>query len=659
MLLGTAGVGKTSFKRGLMKLPWDPKTDSTLVSDIDTLRPVGYQWETMERQKRKWRVATEEDNIDELAHLLAAVYSDPDSSMNLLSTVAALSLYHIESLACDSTLSEKEINDIHKSKVSVLLSKAIERARRIIPSTNINPRPFLHVWDCGGQPVFLEILPAFLTARSMFLLLFDASKNVEEKWKSIRTMDGRSVHEDTSNNTTQNLLFNWMANIHHHLAQKDEMGGLRDYPRIYCIGTHGDLIGDQEREEIKTKLKESYKSKAFSYLIDNTLIVDNTTAGEGKEDVSFKTVRDEILNFTCHKLVVKAPLSWVLFRNVVQALDAKVISLEEAHAIGVACKIPHSDVSKALLFYHDLGAILYYPNIEGMKDKVIINPKWFVGMLGKIFTLEGREKFQTEAMWVLLREKGILVQDLYVAAWRNCRYIRPNDFMELLVHFRLAVEVKTKLYFDANATQFFLPAVLKSFNGNTQEVEALGYLFRATFLHITFSTQFVPPGFFTRFVTSLASSDLCELYFDDGVFRNRVTLKFGKPCIDHMTLTDLGYAIQVDVSRYVHTEQPFNKACQKILTVLKEHGKNVDELLNTISSVTPSNYSIKTTRDYQFVCASDKCKASELHYIVHAHGQTCNLQLTCMKKRGLRYPETVEAYWFAEEETTEKVGQHK
>lgn len=664
MLLGTAGVGKTSFKRGLMNMQWDPKANSTLVSDINTLRPVRHQWHTLTRRTKHWKIVTEDDEIDELAHLLAAVLNDPDASINLLSTVKALSLYRLnrESSVSASNLSEDDIRSIQESKVNVFLSKAIERARRIKRDVKINPLPLLHVWDCGGQPVFLEILPAFLTARSMFLLLFDASESLDNNWKSILTSNGKLVKDEVGNTTTRELLFRWMANIHHHLAKKDELGGLRDYPRMYCIGTHKDLIRSSKRaEEVRAALKESYKHKAFAHLIRDTLIVDNTTAGNGeKEDINFKVVRDEINDFTFSKLSVKAPLCWVLFRNVIQMLDSKVITLQEAYAIGVACRIPHYDVPKALLFYHDLGAILYYPNIAGLKDKVIINPKWFVDMLGKIFTLQGREEYQTESMWTLLREKGILVQDLYVGVWRDCSSFQPNELMELLVHFRLAAQVKTSLHYDDSATQFFLPAVLKFYNSNVtqQQSATAGCLTRATPVHITFSAQFVPPGFFTRLITTMAESSFFELYFDDGVFRNRITFRFGDPRIDHVILTDLGSAIQVDALRYVHTDQSsFGNVCHQLLTLLEDCGQKVDKTLST-SSIT-CDFSIKITREILFVCSSEECRSYELHYLKHApKGQTTDLPLICQKRKKPRRLTNEEAYWFIQKEKEGKVCEH-
>ena len=99
-------------------------------------------------------------------------------------------------------------------------------------------------------------------------------------------------------------------------------------------------------------------------------------------------MRSAIRDFTNNKLIVKTPISWVLFRKVIQALKGNIIGLEEAHAIGMACKIPSDVVPKVLLFYHDLGVLLFYPHIAGLENVVILSPRWFVDALGKVLTLK-------------------------------------------------------------------------------------------------------------------------------------------------------------------------------------------------------------------------------------------------------------------------------
>ena len=231
----------------------------------------------------------------------------------------------------------------------------------------------------------------------MFLLMFDASKDFNERWQSVQHKAGEKIFDEVVNVTTLELMLNWMGSIYGHLIQKEEDGSLCEYPRIYCIGTHGDILKTkEEKKAIVEQIESHYKDKAYFELIEDTLIIDNTTSGEGKdEDPNITILRRAICQFTHDKLIVKTPISWVLFRKVIQMFEKNVINLEEAHVIGVACKIPHDDVPKALLFYHDLGVVLYYPHIEGLKDKVIIKPKWFVDTLSKLFTLD-EEKDEKE-----------------------------------------------------------------------------------------------------------------------------------------------------------------------------------------------------------------------------------------------------------------------
>ena len=147
---------------------------------------------------------------------------------------------------------------------------------------NIKPQPFLHIWDCGGQPVFLEILPAFLTPRTMFLLIFDASKDFREQWQAVRHKAGEKIFEEEVNVSTLDLMLNWMASIHGHLMRYNSDGGCCEYPRVYCIGTHGDILKTEDkRKEVVEKFESYYKDKEYFQLTDNTLIIDNASSGKG------------------------------------------------------------------------------------------------------------------------------------------------------------------------------------------------------------------------------------------------------------------------------------------------------------------------------------------------------------------------------------------
>ena len=604
MLLGTAGAGKSSLKCGLMHLPFDSKIDSTIVADIEsvsTIRPVDYQWATAE-----WRELSPDDELDELSQLLAHIRRRPEP---LLSIKEAVSLYpslqsiipldikkqeiaRVDMFVADTVNRESIIENqdmvtedmiveqespvdhypllqfltpsklvTQRQTVDEIVADVIKRAI-LKPSVNRKPQPLLHVWDCGGQPQFLEVLPAFLTSRTMFLLLFDASEDFNNKWTSVHYQQGRKFSGEIVNITILELLHKWMASIHAHLA-RFQKGVLPDYPRMIAIGTRGDKLSPEKKDEIRENVMHTIKKKAFVNIVKRVCIVDNTTAGMGdKEDKTYKYLREEIYKLASEKLVVKTPIKWVLFRKVLQVLvreSKNIITLREACGIGMDCKINAEDVPKVLMFYHELGVILFYPHIKGLRDKVILSPKWFVDCLGKVLTLQESSDCELLQMWELLHEKGILVEPLYKAVWKHCEGIEADGIIELMVQFRLAVEVKTNLFFDPDVKQIFLPAALKKFTDDTSSNP------KASSLHIIFATGYVTPGFFTRLVAITLDSPKCDLYFHKRItlFHNRVTFQFSGT---HVVLTELPSAIQVDV---IHEDGTSNTEKQNICHDIK------------------------------------------------------------------------------------------
>ena len=476
----------------------------------------------------------------------------------------------------------------------------------------------------------------------MFLLLFDASKDFRERWQSCQnTSDGKVLFGEVMNESTSDLMAKWMSTIHSHLMKHNK--GNTSSPSLYCIGTRGDKLDEKERKEVKKQIQSQYQEKEFSNLIKDVLIIDNTTSGKReREDPSITILRRAIDDFIM-KLVIPTPVNWVLFRKAFQELKLNIISVYDAITIGVACHIPAADVPEVLKFYHELGAVLYYPQIDGLKNKVILNPKWFVDTIGKVFPLE--KGWSKAKNWHLLRNKGILVQPLYQEVWQSSG-IDPEEIIKLLVHFRLAAQVQIKHY-DSRFKQYFLPAVLQGYTGDPNEVRA-GYTLRASPVHITFSTGYVPPGFFTRLATTVATDANVELNVAHSeveikiIYRNRVCFSYGHPS-DDFVLTDVNEAIQVDVLRYVpENSHPvsFKKVCQKILKILEECCQKVEDTLYHNDS-----HADRLSRRIQYVCQCSP--SSEVHYMYDIDAEkTCSDPVYCKMERRPRSLTDNESMWF-------------
>ena len=433
MLVGPAGVGKSSFKRGLMGQRFDKRMNSTIVADVQSVTPskqklgvenrqsFNSEWLTQEAA-RNWCEVTEDDEIQEMAQLLVLVGRQTDSSTKISSHSSD------ETMRTRFELLNAELIAHSKSQI---LEKAFARAIGLEDDTKLKPRPFFHMWDCGGQPVFLELLPIFLTSRTIFLLFFNATGiDLKQPWESSYRTDGKEVvSQGKVNMSTLEMMQRWIALIYSHLLKKEDQstagGASADpgYPRVIPIGTRGDKLRERAKQSVLREVEDSIKGKApLHHVLKQPVIIDNTTSGTGdKEDPGYKRVREEISAITQSKLKKDTPLSWILFRKLLPqtSQNTNIISLVDAKAIASLAKVQGSDVETVLCFYHELGVLLYYPNIKGLEQKVILNPQWFVECLGKVLGLPGgtEEIFEDKAEWELFRTKGILVQRLYTNVW--------------------------------------------------------------------------------------------------------------------------------------------------------------------------------------------------------------------------------------------------
>ncbi len=548
MLLGPAGVGKTSFRRGLMSETFNPDNNSTTLADVSHVTSViNREWMKCD-EMNKWCKVSIEDEIDELSKLMMIVKKSHSGQPHKTS-----------SLSYQISKGKSHFKRVEQLMEREIIKKAMEKAQEMkeVDTSLQCLQPFFHLWDCGGQPVFLEVLPIFLTCRTMFLLFFDATKDLKERWMSVyRHENGEETSPEVVNCTTLEMIERWMGLIY--LLQKDDTSELSVIP----IGTKRDKIARSMATEIQQELDKFLDGKIFNQILNEVVFVNNKTSGMcDKEDPSYEKVRRIVFNFTSELLRQKTPVPWVLFRKFLQLaareLKINVITLDEACAIGSHCNVKQEHISLVLLFYHELGVILHYPQIEGLQDKVILSPQWFVNCLGMILAplpssqVKGYE-FKNE--WQLLRGHGILVEKLYTRIWNNCDSLDPDSMVELLTHFQLAVEIEgsieTHIKYDRHKKKYFIPAVLPYTPLLSSLPSDDSNQIKAAPLHIMFNTGFAIPSFFTRLCTTMLnvkndSHPKLSLYFKDGIYHNMVKYKLESLPTAFVTLTEYSNVIDI------------------------------------------------------------------------------------------------------------------
>ena len=650
MFVGPGGVGKSSLLCGLMNKPLQTANSTQLVDTVTvkpdtvpvsciampvpsqgdiktTVKPATQKWAKVSDSTSRsfWREVTDQDEIMELVGFLNFVMKKSEFADTLEATAG--SIFRPISMTSKqiSISSKKASEDASKLQQSVVddILKMVKLNPEVQPPKE---EVLMNLWDCGGQSVFLDILPTFLTPRTMFILMYNASRNLTDKCLIKIFRAGEMIDSQEHKATTLELLLEWMASIH---------AILRSVPRIISVGTHGDKV-NSTHAEIVDHLELECKGKAFAHLLKTSIIVNNTKAGQGdNEDPGFNIIRREIQEFACEDLKVRTPITWVLFRRVFQKnakeSNAAIVPYQTVEDIAIACKIPERQISTMIKFYHDLALFFYYSEVPGLQNYVIADPQWLISQFAKILALKGFEKFPNNDLWMHLREKGILLEPLYEKVWRDPdSEIKPQFLVDLLVHFLLAAPIDTasKVVTFVDGKEYFLSCVLPASNPTKLEEKHVRdtkmVIKRTAPLYLLFNTHYVPPGFFPRLVTTLVNNRRFRVSFVEGVYCDRITMLYGNAhCeIDEVTLTKCRSSVKIEIIRTNPRRPqylPFSIVCREILDFVTDSFPNILHWLKGIEI------------DHAFVCNScpEEANTEKQHFIRIPYAFTLHTVVRC------------------------------
>ena len=625
MFLGPAAVGKTSLRHGLMNEPLPDKANSTILAHT---RPVKYYWvKSGERSVCYWAEMSKDDEISE-----------------------NLQLFH----QCRTNLTdvEKYSNDsvIDESRHSEVTAYEAEIISRLMSSKKIEDDEVLfHLWDCGGQPIFLDILPAFLSSRTVFLLMFDASKSLDEPFQVVINNEGEQENGKKFGFSILSLLQKWMASIHARFGTVGQSGQLPNYPRIIVVGTHADQLAPgqpiQARKkaiaQVVSRISAAIKGKEYADMIlEKGMMVDNTCAGKSDQTGSgFEELHHLITTFVQEKLTEETPISWIHFRKVLQLYIKEkkpVISLEEVYSIAKDCHMPPEDVPGALKFYHELGVFLFYADIESLKSRVFLEPQWLVERFGEL--LAGwKGKLKHSNMWETFTQYGILVEPLYEAVLSEVKEfgLAPSSLVDILKQFCLAAPIVTNGVHpkSGKVKEYFVPLMLhhhlpqSTLSSSPQQSSAVE---SAAPIHLTFLSGYVPPGYFVRLATSLAAREELNVLFLPDIYRNQITMDID---VDTLTITEHNDTIELHFSRQF-VKSSFRESCQSVLKILNESRTKVCQWLPGANT------------KLAFLCS--KCKATagaDTSWCIFTVDQLVTAPLCCQMNRHFSLPTDPEKYW--------------
>ena len=432
------------------------------------------------------------------------------------------------------------------------------------------------IWDLGGQEVYLATHAALMPDSKafglfMYMIVMDISKSLSHKAESFhRSLDGEVI--DQSNElgwigTNGDFPLYWFGSIaaaheespigDHWLGKDEEVAP----PPVFAIGSHRDVLDSDKKKfpnpesvEIWLKGQEKYFEELLSHsdfmkrivvpkkhgdreddedfcemvhFLKRIFLIDNSVSGSASPCKGVREIRERVdrMTTTYWKGMKKQPLFWVyleilLFRwsKVMKTVVAKVDEIVKLAQHPTICSISSRDeVLVALKYLGNVGAILYYPEVDDLKDFVFTRPMWVIKALST-FVTAAKPGPLMEPKWNILKEEGIMSNDLMNYRLKQMRDADVSDLAaslkdggreqieddnRLIIRLLEILDVITPVA-ESPQIEFYVPSMLKTFflcSPTHWESHRHSLFLPAPLIVIPMKLKFIPECLYFRLVT--------------------------------------------------------------------------------------------------------------------------------------------------------------
>ena len=401
--------------------------------------------------------------------------------------------------------------------------------------------------DTGGQTEFIKLLPAINDFVTITFVVLNMKHFVEYmKDQSSCGDPNKCAYENIElikcllsavrNSYENKSMFLQNSIISNMIIVEDK----HPEPVICFIGTHADKLG-KDYDNIVNSINE--KIRGLEMVMNNFVIwrdhtgmylqaVDNTTRKEklectdSVEKNTFEIVED-IYNKSNHLLKdttqYEIPISWFILeleiRKLCKIKKTVFMSLNDIKELCDSIMPPHETmdmhmgiIKDAMKFYHMLGTLLYYHDVDALNDIVFTDPQWLFTNLTTIVTCKSNKNFHCSLnSFDNMIKQGVFDINLLEKLDLQLQGIKTESFLELLVHLKIIAPIESNKYFiptilptrddkvnfDENYDKEFGQRVAFKADGQSTDINSL---------LIVSKSGAIPRGLFTFLVVQLLQS---------------------------------------------------------------------------------------------------------------------------------------------------------
>ena len=518
----------------------------------------------------------------------------------------------------------KIIRDITKRD----LKRYKDKFQKVVGPNRFVP---LQVIDTGGQPEFHEMLPALITGPAINLLVFKLTENLQDRYEiEYRLPSGNSKPYKTSL-THEEMIFRTLSSIacltHSSIGWNigEDLEKDMSESAAFLIGTHRDLV-EQERvatinEHLRAKLKCSRElfgtNLVQSHSKDHVVFaVDNINDKDEIEHLQRSLNR--VIEERFHEVTV--PTSWYAFSLKLRKRKAPILSKNVCIKIAKECGIPEKAFMSALWYlHHRVGLLMHFPEVEGLRDIVIIQLQVVFDRITSLITSQFTfEEIGHAAVVSDFSDSGTFTEEtLGKLSTRKGDPLTPTRIVSLLQCLHIVAQLKIRGMMRKVEKRYFMPCALKPFVlGTASSAHVVSDLCPPPLL-VRFECGYTPVGVFCCLVVYLLEITDGPKWslVDQRHYRNKIKFNVG-PHRDKVTLIAYPTYIEVRVEREHLIPEPLGQLCSTILTTL-------DSAMETVTK--SLHYSCHSQHFFGSYCPS--CPSSyPPHPAVKLNTDSCVLQ---------------------------------
>ena len=486
---------------------------------------------------------------------------------------------------------------------------------------------YIKMEDTGGQPEFMDMLAALTIGPALYLLFCKLIDDLHSHYTvSYRSPSGESSTPVQSTYTVEEVLLSALASVscfksYSTTSQVDseetmstgegELLASCNTSLAYILGTHKDLVSEQEIAEFDRKLQESIRSTDFykeglvRFSSEDRMVLPIDNMHGGKDEIG-KVRRFLEEGMKKHFKKLSIPAAWLVLSLCLRKREERTASLESVLQLAGDLGMSERETKSALWFlHHHAGVLMYFPNLAELKDTVICDTQVVYDSATNLivdtfmFCKVGKaasERFRKTGQFSL--------EDIGKAtASVSGDYIPLVKLVKLLEHLNIIAPITPteSTSSRSSSTQspmvaYFMPCVLQ--NAVREELdkwwETTSSPLSPAPLFIRYKCGFSLIGIFPAMIANLVGNKVLQLIVD-GIKKNRVQFQMSDGDYDRITLISHPKYYAVHITREPGAETPTHEVCSAVRGI-------VESTLKTVSS--RMNYSFCAEYQLSFECPS-------------------------------------------------------